>query len=116
MAQHFSRVDLVGNLTATPTYIQAGEKKVAIAEGGIAVERPSKNGSSAGVDFVDFVAFDALADVVRELPKGTAVKIEGILRQDRWTNDQGQKRSRLKVVAKRVYVLQELAAERQGEA
>ena len=42
---------------------------------------------------------------VKDLVKGVAVLVEGRLSQDRWKTDDGQMRSKVKVVANKVYVI-----------
>ena len=51
--------------------------------------------------FFDVVSFNEVKGIV----KGAAVFIEGRLSQDRWKTDDGQMRSKVKIVANKVYVL-----------
>ena len=53
-----------------------------------------------GADFVDIVTFDKLAATCAEwLPKGREVAVVGKLRLNEWTSREGERRSRIQVVA-----------------
>ena len=103
-----NRVFLIGNLTRDPElkYTQSG---LAVCEFGLAVNRRYK--SSQGEDreetlFVEITVFARQAETTSEyLSKGRPVFIEGRLKLDQWTNSEGQKRSKLSVVAERVQFL-----------
>jgi single-strand DNA-binding protein len=87
-------VVLIGRLTANPTS-HAGEKHES-ATFRLAVPRP---GSDAA-DFIDVVAFDKLAATCAEwLTKGREVAVVGKLRLNEWTTPDGERRSRVQVVA-----------------
>jgi single-strand DNA-binding protein len=61
---------------------------------------------SEGADFVDIVTFDKLAAVCGEwLTKGREVAVVGRLHLNEWTSRDGEKRSRLQVVADAVQFL-----------
>ena len=90
-----NNVCLIGRLTADPDY-RAGEKHES-ASFRLAVPRPGNNDAA---DFVDIVTFDTLAAVCGEyLAKGRQVSLTGRLRLNEWTNADGEKRSKLQVVA-----------------
>ena len=103
----FNKVILVGRLTRDP------EKKVfgnggAVANFGFAVDNNKKNTQTGQWEkdpvFIDVSAFNRgdgrLADRVCEyLRKGSQALIEGKLSLDQWTGQNGEKRSKLKVVA-----------------
>jgi len=87
-------VVLIGRLTANPTS-HAGEKHES-ATFRLAVPRP---GSDAA-DFIDVVTFDKLAATCAEwLTKGREVAVVGKLRLNEWTTPDGERRSRVQVVA-----------------
>ena len=87
-------VSLIGRLTADPD-IRVGEKHES-ASFRLALPRPG----SESADFVDIVTFDQLAKVCGEyLAKGRQVAVTGRLRLNEWTNDAGERRSKLQVVA-----------------
>lgn len=103
----YNRVILVGNLTRDPElrYIPSG---TAVAEIGLAVNDRVKR-ADQWVDettFVDVTLWARTAEVASEyLTKGSSVLIEGRLKLDSWENNEGQKRSKLRVVAERMQML-----------
>lgn len=93
-------VALIGRLTADPT-VHAGEQHASCTFR-LAVPRP---GSDAA-DFVDIVTFDSLAGTCADwLTKGREVAVVGRLRLNEWTDRNGEKRSRIQVVADAVQFL-----------
>ncbi|MEN1681563.1 MAG: single-stranded DNA-binding protein [Planctomycetota bacterium] len=102
----YNRVILVGNLTRDPElrHIPSG---TAVSEIGLAVNDRVKRGDQ-WVDettFVDVTLWARTAEVASEyLSKGSSVLIEGRLRLESWEKD-GQKRSKLKVVADKMQML-----------
>ena len=93
-------VALIGRLTADPT-CHAGESHVS-ATFRLAVPRPG----SDGADFLDVVTFDKLAACCAQyLSKGREVAVVGRLRLDEWTGRDGQRRSKIQVVADAVQFL-----------
>ena len=102
----FNRVVLVGNLTRDPElrYIPSG---TAVSEIGLAVNDRIKK-DNQWVDettFVDVTLWGRTAEIANEyLTKGSSVLIEGRLKLDQWETD-GQKRSKLRVVADRMQMV-----------
>jgi single-strand DNA-binding protein len=93
-------VVLIGRLTADPT-THAGEKHES-ATFRLAVPRPG----SESADFVDIVSFDKLAATCGEyLTKGREVAVVGKLRLNEWTSKDGERRSKIQVVADAVQFL-----------
>ena len=93
-------VALIGRLTANPT-VHAGEKHES-ATFRLAVPRPVGDGA----DFVDVVCFDKLAATCAEwLTKGREVAVVGKLRFSEWTGRDGERRSKIQVVADSVQFL-----------
>ena len=93
-------VALIGRLTANPQ-THAGEKHESAAFR-LAVPRSG----SDGADFIDIVTFDKLAATCGEyLTKGREVAVVGKLRLNEWTSREGERRSRLQVVADAVQFL-----------
>ena len=87
-------VVLIGRLTADPT-THAGEKHES-ATFRLAVPRPG----SDGAEFIDIVTFDKLAATCAEwLTKGREVAVVGKLRLSEWTGRDGERRSKVQVVA-----------------
>ena len=93
-------VILIGRLTADPTS-HAGETHES-ATFRLAVPRPG----SDTADFVDIVTFDKLAATCAEwLSKGREVAVVGKLRLSEWTGRDGERRSKIQVVADAVQFL-----------
>jgi single-strand DNA-binding protein len=93
-------VALIGRLTADPT-AHAGEKHES-ATFRLAVPRPA----SDSADFIDIVTFDKLAATCAEwLTKGREVAVVGKLRFSEWTGRDGERRSKIQVVADAVQFL-----------
>lgn len=104
----FNRVILVGNLTRDPEvrYTPSG---TAVCDLGLAVNERRKNSTTGEwvdeVVYVDVTLWGRTAEVAGEyLVKGSPVLIEGRLRMDTWEKE-GEKRSKLRVVADRMQML-----------
>jgi len=103
----FNRVILVGNLTKDPElrYTSGG---TAIANFSLAVNYKTGKGDTKKdeVDFFDIETWEKTAELASQyLKKGSSVLIEGRLKQDRWEDESGKKRSRIKIVASEVQFL-----------
>jgi single-strand DNA-binding protein len=102
----YNSVILVGNLTRDPEvkYLQSG---TAVCDMGMAInERVKRNDDYVDEPvFVDVTLFGKQAEVAGEyLSKGAPVLIAGRLKYEQWEKD-GQKRSKLKVVAEKLQML-----------
>ncbi|MDK2857516.1 MAG: single-strand DNA-binding protein [Verrucomicrobiota bacterium] len=103
-----NRVFLMGNLTRDPEvrYTPSG---TAVGDLGLAVNESYKNKAGETVEstvFVDVEVWARQAEICAEyLYKGSPVLIEGRLKLDQWENQQGEKRSKLRVRADRVQFL-----------
>ena len=105
---NLNKVMLIGRLTRDPevrTFSTGGK----VAKFGFAVNNRRKNASTGQWEdepvFLDIEAFNRreggrqLADLVEQyLHKGNQAYIEGSLMLDQWTSQDGQKRSKLKIV------------------
>jgi single-strand DNA-binding protein len=104
----FNRVILLGNLTRDPElrYVPSG---TAVTDIGLAVNDRRKSADGQWVEdttFVDVTLWGRTAEVAGEyLSKGSPVLIEGRLKLDTWETNDGQKRSKLKVVGDRMQLL-----------
>ena len=104
---NYNRVILAGNLTRDPEvkYLQSG---TAVCDMSIAINRKFKTSSGElqeEICFVDITVWGKQAEYCGQyLQKGRSVLVEGRLKLDRWEKD-GQKHSRLSVVADRVQFL-----------
>jgi single-strand DNA-binding protein len=93
-------VALIGRLTADPTTHAAELHESATFR--LAVPKPG----SDGADFIDIVTFDKLAATCAAwLTKGREVAVVGRLRLSEWTGRDGERRSKIQVVADAVQFL-----------
>ena len=105
---NLNRVILAGRLTRDPEvrYTPSG---TAVADLGFAVSDNYRNKAGELVEracFVDVVVWGRQAETSGEyLRKGSPALIEGRLQFDQWENQQGEKRSKLRVRAERVQFL-----------
>jgi single-strand DNA-binding protein len=105
----FNKVLLMGNLTRDPElrYIPSG---TAVVKFGLAVNRDYLDKQSGekkeSVCFVDITVWGKQAETCNQyLTKGRPVFIEGRLEFSSWETKEGDKRSKLEVVAERVQFL-----------
>jgi single-strand DNA-binding protein len=109
-----ARVVLIGNLTRDPE-LRSTQSGLSVGSFSVAVNGREKRGDSWEdyVSFYDVTVFGKQAENANQyLSKGSPVAIDGRLRQDRWENNDGQKRSAVKVIAETVNFLP--SGERQG--
>lgn len=107
MAVSVNKVILAGNLTRDPQ-VKFLQNEQAVANFGIAINRRYKKGAEMmeEVTFVDIECWGKTAELVGQyLTKGRACLVEGHLKLDQWDDKDGQKRSKLKVVADSVQFL-----------
>lgn len=104
----FNRVILMGNLTRD-VELRYTPSSLAVCDIGLAVNDRRKSANGEWVDettFVDISMFGRTAEIAGEyLKKGSPVMIEGRLKLDQWETNDGQKRSKLKVVCDRLVML-----------
>jgi single-strand DNA-binding protein len=104
-------VNLTGNLATDVDLREFGDEKRR-ATFRIAVHRPSKDDEA---DFFRVTAWDRQAELCAEhLAKGRKIGIEGWLRQHTW-EENGEKRSLVEVVARRIEFLGPKSADSAGE-
>jgi single-strand DNA-binding protein len=105
---NFNRVILMGRLTRDIELRYTGSQ-LAVTDIGLAVNDRRKNAQGEWVDettFVDITLWGRTAEIAGEyLKKGSSVLIEGRLKLDSWEGQDGQKRSKLKVVGERMQML-----------
>lgn len=103
----FNRVVLLGNLTRD-IELRHTTGGTAVCDIGLAVNDKVKRGGD-WVDeatFVDCTAFGRTAEVASEyLSKGSPVLLEGRLKYESWEGNDGQRRSKLKVIVERLQLL-----------
>lgn len=107
MARSFNQVTLMGNLTRDPE-LRNTPTGQSVCNFGLALNRSYKNADGEWVeatDFVDIVAWGPLGErVAQYLTKGRPALVAGRLQSRSWEQD-GQKRSKLEVVAQDVTFL-----------
>ena len=94
-------VQLIGRLTHDPEADETADGQ-SVATIRMAIDRVGRDGA----DFVTVKVWDRLADaVVEHLVRGRKVAVQGRLHHDEWSGPDGDRRSRLLVVARRVEFL-----------
>lgn len=94
-------VQLIGRLTHDPEADETADGR-SVATIRMAIDRAG----SDGADFVTVKVWGRLADaVIQHLARGRHVAVQGRLQHDEWTGPDGDHRSRLLVVARRVEFL-----------
>lgn len=89
----YNKLILLGNMTRD-IETKTAPSGVVVANGGIAVNKKTKNGDT--VTFVDFKAFGKTAELmVKYIGKGDKVLLDGELQLDRWQTKDGDNRSKL---------------------
>ena len=95
MARSINQVILMGRLTRDPEMRTTTTGKN-VCNFSLAVD---KFGQDSGADFFDIVAWEKLAELITQyLSKGRRCLVQGRLSQNQWEQD-GQKRSRVEIVA-----------------
>ena len=98
---NYNKVFLMGNLTRDPQ-LSYMPSQTAVVDFGLAVNRKwtSKDGQPREETcFVDCTSFGKTAEAINKwLSKGKAVFIDGRLKYDSWTAEDGTKRNKLKVI------------------
>jgi single-strand DNA-binding protein len=103
----FNKVLFMGNLTRDPE-LKYTPNEQAVCELGVAANRKyTVNGQpQEETTFVDVTVWNKQAESCEKyLSKGSPVFIEGRLKLDTWVNNEGQKRSKLRITAERVQFL-----------
>jgi single-strand DNA-binding protein len=99
---NFNKVILAGNLTRDPE-MRYLPSNVAVCEFGLAVNRRWRDrdgNQKEEVCFVDVSAWGRQAETINQyMKKGRSILIEGRLKFDSWTGQDGARRSKLSVVA-----------------
>ena len=101
---NFNKVILGGRLTADPE-LKTTPSGIAVTSFTVAVNRRygQKSGEEAQADFFNVTAWRATAEFVsRYFRKGSSIFIIGSIQNRSWTDQQGQKRNVIEVVADEV--------------
>jgi len=108
MAANYNRVILAGNLTRDPQVRFFGDER-AVADFGLAVNRRYRDrdgNNQEETTFVDIDCWGRTAELVGQyLTKGRSCLVEGRLKLNQWEDKDGNRRSKLKVVADNVQFL-----------
>lgn len=81
----------------------AGSKNIAIMNGTIAVNGYKKDDEAS---FIEFVLFGKTAENIYNMTdKGCRIVVSGSLKQERWTDKEGNKRSTIKVIGNSVEII-----------
>lgn len=103
----YNRVVLVGNLTRDPE-LRSIPSGMSVLDVGIAVNDRRKDANGNWIEeatFVDVTVWGRSAEVLAEYTrKGSQILVEGRLKMDSWEQE-GQRRTKLKVVAERTVLL-----------
>jgi single-strand DNA-binding protein len=95
---NINRVLLIGNLTIDPELFETGKTKIANAS--LATHQVYENGQEErqATTFVDLKIWGSSAEnFAKHVRRGQEILVEGSLRQDRWEDEEGNKRSKLYV-------------------
>ena len=97
-------VVISGNLTRDPEVRAIGSTGTQVCELGVAVNERIKNQQTGEWEdrpnYFDVTVWSGMGDwAARSLHKGAGVVIEGRLRYEAWETPEGQKRSKVKIVA-----------------
>jgi len=98
---NLNKVMLMGRLTRDPE-LRYTPQGIPVSDIGLAINRESGSGAERKKEttFVDVTLWRRQAEVVCEyMKKGSPIFVEGRLSLDSWEGQDGQKRSRLRVVA-----------------
>ncbi len=106
---YLNSVYLIGRLVADPE-LRYTQKGAPVCDFRIACSRRFKNRETGEWQeetlFVNIVAWRRQAETANDfLKKGSAVLVEGSLRSRQWETNQGEKRSVIEVVARRIQFL-----------
>lgn len=105
---YLNHVFLAGNLTRDPEVVYY-EKDKKVTRFSVAINKSFKDSSGKekkDVCFADIVCFDSQAEsCAKYLKKGDNVHVEGELQTRKWETNEGEKRSKLGIKAKRVQFL-----------
>lgn len=106
---NLNQVFIVGNLTRDPEirFVPSGS---AVAKMGVATNRRYKAGNGEWKDEVTFLTAEVWGKSAEwcgeRLRKGSPVLIQGRLKNNEWTAQDGQKRSQLEVAVERIQGLE----------
>jgi single-strand DNA-binding protein len=111
MASYFNKAILIGNLTRDPELKQT-TSGISVASFTLAINRDSRDESA---DYIDCTAWRQSAEFLSQYAaKGDSVLVEGRIQKRSWTDNNGQTRYAVEVVADRVKIVQSRKRDEQG--
>jgi single-strand DNA-binding protein len=97
----YNRVILMGNLTRDPE-LKTLPSQMVVCDFALAINRRWKDSDGGDRDevlFIDCVAFGKTGQTIGEsLTKGRPIHVEGRLKFEQWEQEDGQRRSKIRVV------------------
>jgi single-strand DNA-binding protein len=115
---NLNKVMLIGRLTRDPESRSVGDTKV--VKFGFAVNNRKKDKSGNWTDdpvFIDVEAWGRTAEACEQyLRKGSQCFLEGRLKFDQWTGKDGQRASKLYLVAENVQLLEKSDGKREAQS
>lgn len=108
----------MGRLTADPEIrFSSNENQTCVAKFNLAVDRRFKRDGEATADFFQIVAFGKLGEFVdKYLQKGTKVVLDGELRNNNYTNKDGQKVYGFQIVANSIEFAESKRASQENQS
>lgn len=100
-----NQCNIMGRLVRDPE-LRRTQAGIPVVSFSLAVERdiPNRETGERGVDFIDVVAWRQTAEFVSKyFSKGRMAMVSGRLQMRQWTDDQGNKRTKLEIKANNVY-------------
>ncbi len=98
-----NKIILMGRLTRDPEVRYGGANNTAVARFSIAVDRRFKREGEPTADFFNITAFGRLGEFAEKyLKKGTKILLDGELRNDNYTNKDGQKVYGMQIIANNI--------------
>ena len=100
-----NQCNIMGRLVRDPE-LRRTQAGIPVVSFSLAVERdiPNRETGERGVDFIDVVAWRQIAEFVSKyFSKGRMAVVSGRLQMRQWTDDQGNKRTKLEIKANNVY-------------
>lgn len=105
---NFNKVYLMGNLTRDPE-LRTTPSGTPVCQFGMAVNRIYNNSNGERQEettFVDIEAWGRQAETISKyVNKGNPLFVEGRLKLDTWENNEGEKRSKMKVVLENMQLI-----------
>jgi single-strand DNA-binding protein len=98
-----NKIILRGRITRDPEVRYGGANNTAVARFSIAVDRRFKREGDPTADFFNITAFGRLGEFAEKyLKKGTKILLDGELRNDNYTNKDGQKVYGMQIIANNI--------------